>query len=228
MNTHRFPSALSLCVLSFAVAAAATIFPSHVTAAAKHGAIAAHASAAAGPAAIGQKIFDKLLTRCGDQWFYAGSPFDGAGMLSNVQASHQGVVTYKGVQFHTVPITVSPAEHENGIDSRTRISMIAKLYREGDKPWGDGPGRRDRNMDDILGDVLRDAGGDMFDMGSGGSMAMELINFKGNWFIRRSGVDSTSIFSTGDKLFEVAQLLAAPMPRYSCSAGRVLRPGETE
>ena len=68
---------------------------------------------------VASRIWGKLLARCGDSYFYAGSVFDGAGMLHDVQMAHQGTLQFKGVQFHSVPIRVTAAERENGIASRT-------------------------------------------------------------------------------------------------------------
>src|SRR5579871_4341930 len=57
--------------------------------------------------AIASRIWTKLLTRCGDSYFYAGSMFDGQGMLADVQVGHTNVIEFKGVTFHIVPIRVT-------------------------------------------------------------------------------------------------------------------------
>ncbi len=176
---------------------------------------------------VAHRLWDKLLTHCGSSYFYSGSVFDGSGMLSDVQIGHQAVIEYQGVRFRTVPIRVTDAERANGLTYRARISMIAHLYREGGKPWRDGPDMRPRNTDDIIAQAIGQANSDMFDMGGSGAMALELVKFKGIWAVTRSSTTSSSALGFGSKFFDVEKVIAARVARYSCEKGAVLPPPPT-
>jgi hypothetical protein len=185
-----------------------------------NGTRAAHTAPIAGePATIANRIWAKLLTRCGDTYFYEGSVFDGSGIISDVQVSHQKTIEYKGVRFHIVPIRVTDAERANGIAYRDRISMVAHLYREEGEPWRDGPGLQPRNFDDIAGQALSKATSDLFDMGGAGAIALQIVKFKGTWAVERSSVDSSSEIGFGSHFFDVEKVLAADVPRHSCNSG---------
>lgn len=178
-------------------------------------------------ASVTQRLWSALLTRCGDTYFYAGSVFDGSGMLSNVEVGHQKVMEFRGVRFHSVPIRVTDAERANGLTYRARISMIAHLYREGDDQWQDGPDLRPRNVDDIFGQVLSQANGNFFDMGGGGAMALELLKFKGEWVVTRSSTDFSGSLGSNDNYYDVDKLVALRVARYSCQQAAVIPPPPT-
>jgi hypothetical protein len=188
----------------------------------------AQAATVSEPATVAHRVWDALLTRCGESWFYAGSAFDGAGMLSDVQTGHQSLIEYRGVRFNMVPIRITDAQRANGLQYNVRISMIAHLYREGGGQWQDGPDLRPRNTDDILGQVLGQANSDMFDMGGAGAMALEIAKFKGLWAVTRSSTTSTDTLAFGSKFFTVDQIAAAKVARYSCAKGEVVVPGDAQ
>jgi hypothetical protein len=176
------------------------------------------------PAAVAQRVWGVLLTHCptGD-YFYAGSPsLDSGGMLSNVQVGKNPLLEFKGVTFHIVPMRVTDAEQANGIAYRGRITMIAHLYREESESWKDGPDLQRRNMSDIVGRVLADANGEFFGMGGGGSMAIQIVKFKGRWALARGSTDfSDSFGASGDFQF-LDDFVKAPAPHYSCKDGKVI------
>lgn len=184
----------------------------------------AHGATLSEPAAVVHRLWDKLLTHCGDSYFYAGSVFDGSGMLSNVQAGHQATLEFRGVKFHTVPIRVTDAERANGLNYRARVTMIAHLYREQGEQWQDGPDMQPRNTDDIMGQVLSQANGDMFDMGGGGAIALELVKFKGTWAVTRSSTTLSGSLGYNDNYYDVDKLVAAKVARYNCASGAVDAP----
>jgi hypothetical protein len=185
---------------------------------------APHARAAAPnePGVTANKLWSKLLTRCGDSYFYAGSVFDGSGMLSDVQVSHQKTLEFKGVHFNSVPIRVTDAERANGIAYRVRVTLIAHLYREGGEGWQDGPATRPRNTDDIVARAIGSVNSNLFDMGNNGAMALELVKYKGIWAVTRRSVDSSGPLEFESEFFEVDKILAAKFPRYSCEKGAVV------
>ena len=171
------------------------------------------------PAAVeAQKVWGAILSRCGESYFYVGSVFDRSGMLSNVQmGGHQGTLEYKGVRFNTVPIRETDAERANGVAYSARISMIAHLYREADGDWQDGPDLRPRNVDDMIGQAIGQANSDMFDMGSAGAIALELVKFKGTWSVARSSTTSTSSLAFMQNFYDVDKLIATQRYRYDCA-----------
>ncbi|MBO9499546.1 MAG: hypothetical protein J7483_08835 [Novosphingobium sp.] len=183
---------------------------------------AAPPTASPEPAVIAQRIWSSLLTHCGGSYFYAGSSLDAGGMLADVQVGKNDLLEFQGVTFHQVPIRVSDAERANGISYRARISMIAHIYREGDDPWQDGPDMQRRNMDDMIGRALADVNGDLFGMGGGGSIVIEIIQFKGRWVMSRSSPDFSGSISRRGGLYYVDEFVKAPAPRYSCAEKKVL------
>lgn len=127
------------------------------------------------------------------------------------------------MRFNAVPITISPAERLNGVASRTRITMLAQVYREVGEKWSDGPAFQPRNTDDILGRAIGMGNADMFDMGTSGVMALELVKYQGKWFVSRSSASRAgSISFNGGTFYEVDKILAAPAARYDCQSGKVI------
>ena len=174
------------------------------------------------PAAVeAQKVWGTILSRCGESYFYTGSAFDRSGMLSDVQVGHQKTVEYKGVRFNLVPIRVTDAERANGVAYRARITMIAHLYREANEPWEDGPDLRPRNVDDMIGQALGQVDSDMFEMGSAGAIALELVRFKGTWSVARSSTSSTSSLAFSQSFYDVDKVIATQRYRYDCKQGVV-------
>jgi hypothetical protein len=185
---------------------------------------AAQAATTSEPAAVAHRVWDALLTHCGESYFYAGSVFDSSGMLNDVQVGHQTTIEYRGVRFNQVPIRVTDAERANGVQYDARISLLAHLYREGDGTWQDGPDRQPRNTDDIIGRALADVNSDLFDMGGGGAIALRIVKYKGQWAVTRSSTTSTSTLALGEKFYDVDKLVAAKVARYDCKAGAVVEP----
>ena len=186
----------------------------------------AHAAPQPEPAAVAQRIWGALLTRCADgHYFYGGSaPLDSGGMLADAQMRANPVMEFEGPAFHLVPIRVSDAERANGIQYRGRMTMIAHLYRRAGERWSDGPAARRRDMDDILGQVLASATGEFFGMGQGGSMAVQLVKFKGRWAFARGSTDFASGFGAGSDFQFVDTFMNARLPRYSCKEAKVVLP----
>jgi hypothetical protein len=179
-------------------------------------------SAPAAPVAEGgaaaQQLWARLLTHCGESWFYAGSVFDRSGMLSDVGAgAHPSVLEFRGVRFNTVPIRVSEAERLNGISVRDRVTMIANVYREDGGVWQDGPALRPRNTTDVLSLALQSVVSDAGEMGEGGSMAFEVIQFKGKWLASRSGSDMSGPLLSSQGFFSFDQLQVGAAPKFSCA-----------
>jgi hypothetical protein len=178
----------------------------------------AQAAPASESAAVVHRLWDKLLTPCGESYFYAGSFFDRQGMASEIGAGqHPSVMEYRGVRFNTVPIRVSDAEKLNGVSYRARVTMIAHVYRSDGGSWANGPDLQPRNMNDIAGQALANVIGDMGQIGATGSIAFELVDFKGKWLVgRSSGVMSGPLtFHTG--YYPVDQIQRASAPKYSCA-----------
>ena len=183
------------------------------------------AARSAGGASPATRLWGALLKQCGDTYIYTGSAFDSSGMLNDVQVGHTKLIEYKGVHFASVPIRVTDAELANGLEARSRITMRAHLYRTDGEQWQDGPDLRPRNVDDIIGQALGSANADMFDMGTNGVIALEILKFKGSWFARRSSVDmSGPITGSGDKIYDVDKLIALPHPTYDCASHSVVAP----
>ena len=183
----------------------------------------AHAAAGAN-ATPASRLWSSMLKRCGDSYFYTGSAFDNSGMLNDVQMSHTQLVEYKGVSFASVPIRVTDAERANGIEYRARISMRAHLYRVDGDSWQDGPDLRPRNMNDIIGRALADVGSDLFDIGTSGSMALEMIKYHGRWYVLRSSVDRSGPLIGNKNIFDLEQMMALPRPTYDCASQQVVMP----
>ncbi|MBL8554611.1 MAG: hypothetical protein JNL41_10065 [Phenylobacterium sp.] len=189
-------------------------------------ACATDAQAAAPPApsetsVVAQRLWGKLLTRCGDDAFYAGSIFDASGMLASVQAYRATYFQFRNPRFHIVPIALTPAEQANGVTVRARISMLSQIYREPGEPWQDGPGAQARNTEDMFARLLRSTGGDQFELGRGGAMALELVKHKGRWSATRLST-SGGIIALGRPYYFVDDLIATPADRYSCQTGTVI------
>jgi len=183
------------------------------------------AAATPSPAAtVAARIWDKLLTKCGPSYFYGGSVFDRSGMLGDVTAGDTSVMEFRGVRFNAVPMRVTDAERANGVESRARITMIAHLYRENGESWTDGPDLQPRNTDDILGQALGQANGDMLSMGNSGAMALDLIRFKGAWAVARSSITLSGPLGFDAKYYDVDKVIAAKVARYDCEAGQVVAP----
>lgn len=187
----------------------------------------AHVGQSSEPAGVASRLWAALLTHCGDTYFYSGSVFDSSGMLSDVQRGHSSVMEYRGVRFTLVPIRVTDAERANGLTARVRIAMIAHLYREGGGQWRDGPDLRPRNVDDMVGQALSQANADMFDMGGSGSIAIELVKFKGQWAAVRSSTTMSGPNGFRANYYDVEKLIAVPRARYSCAAGQIAAPPPT-
>lgn len=179
--------------------------------------------AATDASVVAQRLWGKLLNRCGESAFYAGSVFDSAGMISRVPGSRPRTMEFRGMRFNAVPITISPAERLNGVASRTRITMLAQVYREVGERWSDGPAFQPRNTEDILGRAIGMGNADMFDMGTSGVMALELVKYQGKWFVSRSSASRAgSISFSGGTFYEVDKVIAAPAARYDCQSGKVI------
>ncbi len=148
-------------------------------------------------------------------------------MLSNVVPSSPRLLEFKTVTFHIVPIRVTDAERANGTSERARITMVAHLYRSDNGPWQDGPDLQPRDTNDIMGRVLAQADGDMFGMGGGGAIALEIVKFKGRWAVTRSSTTLSGPVSFGSGYYYVDDLLKARAWRYSCAAGKALPPPPT-
>ena len=188
----------------------------------------ARAAPAPEAAAVAQQIWSKLLVHCGESWFYAGSIFDQQGLLGDVTAGASSVREFRGVRFHAVPIPVTEADRLNGISAHVRITMISHAYREKGGQWLNGPDLQPRDTDDILGQALGQANGDMFDMGGGGAMALDLLRTKGQWAVARSSLTLSGGVGFNSNYFYVDKLLAAKVARYECSTASVVQPQLTE
>lgn len=198
--------------------------------AATHSQRAKTASAAQGAGgATAGRLWAALLKQCGDTYIYTGSAFDRSGMLSDVQVGHTKLIEYKGVKFASVPIRVTDAERANGLEARARITMRAHLYRTDGDQWQDGPDMRPRNMDDIIGRALGSVTADMFDMGTNGAIALEILKFKGRWYTRRSSVDrSGPIIGSGGDVYDLEKLMALPRPTYECATHSIVKTKQEE
>ena len=180
------------------------------------GSIAPAAPVAEGGAAA-QQLWVKLLTHCGESYFYAGSVFDHSGMLSDVGAGNNpSVVEFRGVRFNTVPMRVTDAERLNGVSVRDRVTMLAHVYRVDGGDWEDGPDLQPRNTNDALGLALQSVVSDAGEMGDGGSMAFEVIQFKGKWMVSRSGSDLSGPLLSSKGFYSFDQLQGNAAPKYTC------------
>jgi hypothetical protein len=167
-------------------------------------------------AAAGQ-LWSRLLAHCGESYFYAGSVFDHSGMLSDVGAGNNpSVIEFRGVKFNPVPIRVTDAERLNGISARARVTMFAHVYRVDGGDWEDGPDLRPRNINDVSGLALQNIVSDAGEMGAGGSMAFELIQFKGKWMAARSGSAQSGVLLSSAGFYSLDQLQGDAAPKYTC------------
>ena len=173
------------------------------------------------PSVVAERVWNSLLAHCASgSYFYAGSSLDGDGMLSDVQVGKNPVLEFRGVTFHLVPVRVTDAERANGVEFRGRATMVAHLYREGGGSWQDGPDLQRRNMDDMVGRVLADSLGEFFGMGGGGSMALQIVKYKGVWALARSSTDFSSGFGAGGQ-FQLIDQFVKGVPHYDCGAGTI-------
>lgn len=185
----------------------------------------AAAAEAAEPAMVAQRIWAKLLTHCGETWFYSGSAFDGEGMLGGTMMAE--FIEYRGVRFNLVPVRVTDADQLNGVTYRARISMIAHVYRSGSEAWSDGPDMRPRDTDEILGRAIGDANADMFGMGTSGAIALDIVKFKGRWVVARTSTTVDGMLGMGGHFIDVDKFIAARRASYSCKTGAVEQPPPT-
>ena len=166
---------------------------------------------------MAQQVWDALLTKCGDSYFYSGSVFDRSGMIADLKMSkHQSVYEFKKVRFNLVPMRVSEAEQMNGIQYIGRMTMIAGVYRSDGGAWSDGPAMQARNTQDIMAGALKDFLGDQMDMGMGGAIALELKEYKGRWAVSRSSVDQSGMLLSSKGYYEVEKVVGAYGGRHSC------------
>ena len=186
------------------------------------------ASAPSEAAGVAQRVWGKLLTHCGEDYYYAGSLFDGAGIAADVQVNKTPIkVHFRGVRFTVVPIAVTEADRLNGVSARARIAMIARVYKsQFEDRWMDGPGLQVRNMNDIFGQALSSANADMFEMGSGGAIALELVKFKGAWSVARSSVSMSGPLM-GSGFYDLQNVVAARLPTVDCKTGALIPPAKT-
>jgi hypothetical protein len=186
-------------------------------------------SAAAAPKAVGgetaavaQQLFGKILTKCGESYFYAGSGFDYDGLLGASANKNPQKTEYRGVRFTQVPIRVTESDRLNGIEARARVALIARVYKiDDDGGWLEGPGLQPRNANDILYTALSTAGGDMGPMGISGAIAFELVKFKGTWAVARGSVVRSGPVGTGGHYHELKDVLSSPVPRVDCKTGEI-------
>jgi hypothetical protein len=181
-----------------------------------------------------QALWDKLLTHCGNSYFYVESVFDSSGGLAIVQAHRHEVAEFQKVTFNLVSSKITEAESMNGLEFRGRLTMASAVYRQrDDKQWGkwlNGPASDtgNRNTDDFMATVLRDSLGDMFDMGGSGAMALALIKAKGNWYVARRMVDDDSALGpSSGKFYQLDAVLAQPVSRYDCDKADIVVPPPT-
>lgn len=170
-----------------------------------------------------QRVWSKLLTRCGDSWFYAGSNFDAGGMISDVSTnSGSPVMEYRGARFNLVPVRITSAESQNGIQYRARITMIAHTYREVGDAWQDGRDLQPRDTGDVFAQALGNVFGDLVSFGNTGAMALDLVRYKGVWSVARASITAEDGAGFDKNFYDAEKLIAAPAPRYDCSTGKVV------
>jgi hypothetical protein len=73
-----------------------------------------------------------------------------------------------------------------------------------------------------MGRAINQVNGDLFGMGGSGAMAFQLVKYKGAWAVERGMTTAGTGF--GSKFYDVAKVLAAKVPRYSCEQGEVVQP----
>lgn len=186
------------------------------------------ASAAPSPETVIHGFWNKLLVQCGNSYFYGGSVFDDSGMIGGVMRGDQrSVYEFRGVKFNTVSVRITDAERMNGLEYHARVTMMAHLFREAGETWQDGPDLQARNANDIIGSALRDVGGDMGEMGSGGAMAFDFMKAKGTWAIARSSSTLSGPLNSHSDYYDVQKLLAEKSDRYNCKTGAVEPPPPT-
>jgi hypothetical protein len=185
------------------------------------------ASSAPAPAAYPtEKIWNALLTHCGDSWFYAGSALDGKGD-SYAYDRKPTLIEFRGVQFlPIVAIRVTDAERLNGLGAHARVTMFAHVYRKKGEDWRDGPDLVYRDTGDIMARANQDVEGDDGQMGSGGVIALDLQLVEGRWLVRRNSVRMQGDFGY-DRVFDVARLSEARIGRYNCPTGAITPPPPT-
>ncbi len=181
--------------------------------------------------ATAKQLWDTLLTKCGDSYFYAGSPFDASGSLTMLQAPNRQprATEFKGAQFALVPVEMSQAQRLNGIEYIGQMTMVSAAFRTGAGgnwgAWIDGPaGRVVRNGDDIVAGALGDFAGDAFDMGGGGLIPLKIVKAKGVWAVARGS--SVGVTVGGDKFFAVAKI-GPYTNKYDCAAAAII-PSEAQ
>jgi hypothetical protein len=165
-------------------------------------------------------LWDKLLTHCGDSYFYAGSPLDRFGDLTVLLPPKAPVVMeFQKVRFNVVPLKLTPAEQMNGVTFRGRVTMVAGVYRQQGGPWRDGLDATPRNMDETFGQAVNGIAGDAGEMGITGAMAFEIAAGKGAWVIRRSQTHFDSPMVTNSNFLDLQKVLTMNAPKYSCGGG---------
>ncbi|MGO9545735.1 MAG: hypothetical protein ACLPPF_13200 [Rhodomicrobium sp.] len=193
------------------------------------GAWSARAAVNAEAEGVAKKVWDTLLMKCGDDYYYAGSFFDQLGNLraltGPVKSNH--VTEFKGAKFTVSPLDLSEAQKLNGVEFIGRIAMISSAFRTGQggkwNVWSDGPaGRVMRNGDDIWNSVIGDMAGDGLGLGAGGMMGFRLVKIKGVWALSRE--DSTGMSVTGYKYFDIPKI-GDYTNRYDCASSAILAPG---
>lgn len=138
-------------------------------------------------------------------------------MMSDLGAGeHPAVVEFRRVRFNTVPMRVTEAERLNGVSARARVSMLAHAYRVDGGAWDDGPDLQPRNTMDVMSLALRNVIADAGQMGDGGAMVFDVVQFKGKWLASRSGSDLSGPLLSSRGYYSFDQLHGEAAPRFSC------------
>lgn len=181
--------------------------------------------------ATAKQLWDVLLTKCGDSYFYAGSPFDASGNLTILQAQNRQpqATEFKGARFALVPLEMSQAQQLNGIEYIGQMTMVSAAFRTGAGgnwgAWMDGPaGRVFRSGEDVADAALGDFVGDAFDMGGGGLISIKIVKAKGVWEVARGS--SIGAMVGGDEFFTAAKI-APYTNKYDCATAAII-PSEVQ
>jgi hypothetical protein len=170
-----------------------------------------------GPDAAAQEVWNRVLTHCGESYWYVGSVFDQSGMLGSLAASNDPPpYEFRGARFNTVPIPVSDADKLNGVGYRGRITMLAHVFRKFGESWQDGPNLPVRNMNDTMSEAFQEVSGDSGEMGIGGVFAFDLVDFNGKWLVERSSTISSGPVSFGARYYEIDRLQGSGTPKEKC------------
>lgn len=185
---------------------------------------------------VSDQLWDRLLSHCGESYFYAGSAFDkdGAKEFWHLYKPVHDLVEFIDVQFAIVPIPVTSAEHLNGSGTRARITMLSGTFRlRNQGKWGewiDGPETPERSAGDMDKRIKRnDENDSTFGMGTGGAMALEIRKEKGEWLVARQSASTSGYgLMLGEPHFvKLSQFLADTAPKYDCKKAAIVAPPRT-